>query len=225
LLAARVAVHLPGWDVGSATLAGQGALAGAVARLGPEGLVYPLFMACGWFTRTHLPARMAGAGGAGWRILPPFGCDAGVQALVVTLVQEAAAARGLAPADTAVLLAAHGSFRSPAPAQIADAVAARIAAAGFGRAGAAFIDAAPQIAAATGFGAASLCLPFFAAAGGHVTDDIPQALAEAGFGGQLLPPVGLDARVPGLIAQALRAAQDDPARACCGVICAAQQRA
>nr|WP_152828483.1 cobalamin biosynthesis protein CbiX [Fertoeibacter niger] len=221
LLAARVAGHLPGWQVGSATLAGPGALAAAVAQLGPAGLVYPLFMACGWFTRTHLPARLAGAGGAGWHILPPFGCDAGVQALAVTIVQESAAARGLAPADTSVLLAAHGSFRSPAPAQIADAVAARIAAAGFGRAEAAFIDQSPQIAGAVGFGAASLCLPFFAAGGAHVSDDIPQALAACGFGGHLLPPVGRDSRVPGLIARALQDRQENPALACAGTVCAA----
>ena len=28
------------------------------------GLVYPMFMADGWFTQTHLPARLAAAGGA-----------------------------------------------------------------------------------------------------------------------------------------------------------------
>jgi len=33
---------------------------------------------------------------------------------------------------------------------------------------------------------------------------LPQALAEAGFGGRFLPPLGLDARVPSLIAAALR---------------------
>jgi sirohydrochlorin ferrochelatase len=54
------------------------------------------------------------------------------------------------------------------------------------------------------FGPGALCLPFFAARGGHVIDDLPEALAEAGFSGRLLDPVGLDSRVPGLIAAALR---------------------
>jgi len=120
------------------------------------------------------------------------------------LATEAAAAQGRTPAQTDVLLAAHGSFRSSAPADVAKAVAHLIKRAGFARAEAFFIDQEPRIATATGFGAGSVCLPFFAAEGGHVTDDLPQALGEAGFGGLLLPPLGLDARVPGLIAAALQ---------------------
>ena len=118
--------------------------------------------------------------------------------------EEAAAAQGRAAAQAEVLLAAHGSFRSSAPSEVAQAVAQRLKRAGFARAEAFFIDQEPRIATATGFGAGSVCLPFFAAEGGHVTDDLPQALAEASFGGQLLPPLGLDARVPSLIAAGLR---------------------
>ena len=178
-------------------------LAAAVAGH-PQGMVYPMFMAGGWFPMTELPRRMAAAGGMDWAYLPPFGLDERVQALVVTLAQEAAAAQGRTPAQTDVLLAAHGSFRSAAPSEVAQAVAKRLKAAGFARAEAFFIDQEPRIATATGFGAGSVCLPFFAAEGGHVTDDLPDALAEAGFRGLLLPPLGLDARVPSLIAAALQ---------------------
>jgi sirohydrochlorin ferrochelatase len=208
-LAARVAGHLPGWTVLSATLAAEGALAAAVERAGGrEVVVYPLFMADGWFTQTHLPARLAAAGATGARQLAPFGLDPEVQALTVTLAREAAVADGLDPAHCEVLLAAHGSMRSEAPARVAQAMAEMIrAAGGFARAEAAFIDQAPQIATiARTMGPASLCLPFFAARGGHVIDDLPEALSEAGFGGRVLPPVGLDARVPTLIAAALRRA-------------------
>lgn len=215
-LAAAVAGHLPGWHVGSATLAEPGALAEAIAAAGPEGLVYPLFMACGWFTRTHLPARLAAAGGAVWRVLRPFGCDEGVKALAVAQALEAV----VEPRAARVLVAAHGSGRSAAPSAIAEDMAARLVAAGFAGAAAAFIDQSPQIAAATGYGAGDLCLPFFAAEGGHVTDDLPRALAQARFAGRLLPAVGLDPRVPGLIAAALRATQADPGAPCRGVICA-----
>jgi sirohydrochlorin ferrochelatase len=52
-------------------------------------------------------------------------------------------------------------------------------------------------------GGAGVCLPFFAAEGGHVSDDIPAALGQAGFTGRILPPVGLDARMPGIIAAAI----------------------
>jgi sirohydrochlorin ferrochelatase len=201
-LAAQVAAHLPGWQVGSATLAAPGALAQAVARLGPRGVVYPLFMACGWFTGTHLPDRMAAVGGAGWRVAVPFGCTPAIQQLAVTLVREALTG----PADkTDLILAAHGSGRSPAPAVIATFVAARIQQVlGLRRVTAAFIDQAPKIADLRDFGPTSICLPYFAAGGGHVTEDIPQALVDAGFLGRLLPPLGLDRRNAAIIAEVLR---------------------
>ena len=201
-LAAKVAAELPGWRVLSATLAKPGALAAALAGQAP-GLLYPMFMAGGWFPMVELPRRMVEAGGAGWTYLPPFGIDPGVQDLGVTMVVEAAAGRALA--EMSVLLAAHGSFRSSAPSEVANGFALRLLSAGFARAEAYFIDQEPRIATARGFGAGSICLPFFAAEGGHVVEDLPAALAEAGFGGVVLPALGLDSRVPGLIASALRA--------------------
>ncbi len=201
-LAAQVASHLPGWQVLSATLATPGALAAAVAGRS-QGFVYPMFMAGGWFPKTELPRRMAEAGAIDWDYLPPFGLDLAVQALAHTLLTEAATRIKRALSETEVLLAAHGSFRSAAPAQVAQALAFGLKAKGFARAEAFFIDQDPRIATASGYGPAAVCLPFFAAEGGHVTDDLPGALAEAGFQGHVLPPLGLDPRVPGLIAAAL----------------------
>jgi sirohydrochlorin ferrochelatase len=76
------------------------------------------------------------------------------------------------------------------------------------RVAAGFIDQSPQLASLTGFGTGAVCLPFFAAEGGHVADDIPAALAEAGFQGRILPPVGLDPRVPALIAAAITTSRE-----------------
>jgi len=203
-LAARVAAHLPGWQVMGATLASASALPRAVARAeGRAMVVYPLFMADGWFTQTHLPERLTAAGAGQVTLLAPFGLDPAVQDLTLDLARGAAAAGA-----TGLLLAAHGSFRSPAPAAVARAMAAKIAAAtGLQRVETGFIDQQPRIAeVARDLGPAAACLPFFAARGGHVIDDLPRALAEAGFTGVLMDPVGLDLRVPGLIAAALRAA-------------------
>lgn len=207
-LAAKVQSLMPEARVMSATLAEDGALAAAVAVLGPNLRVYPMFMAGGWFTRTHLPERLAAAGAPEARVLPPFGLDGAVQALAVTVAREAAALLGSAPGDLPVLLAAHGSFKSPAPAEVAETVAGRLRSeGGFARVEAAFIDQSPRIVeAVAGFPEGALVLPFFAARGGHVVDDLPQALEEAGFRGTVLPPLGLDPRVPGLIRRALRAA-------------------
>ena len=198
-LARAVGAHLPDWQVSSATLADRQALAHAIT--GVHGTVYPMFMSGGWFTATHLPDRLAAAGGGGWRILAPFGLDPLVQELAVTIAQEATS--GLPSPQ--VLLAAHGSFRSAAPSAVAYAMVDLLEAAGIAHARAGFIDQSPRIAeVARGFGANAVCLPFFAANGGHVIDDLPEALAQARFAGRQLPPLGLDPRVPGLIAQALR---------------------
>lgn len=202
LLAQAVAAHLPGWIITSATLADAAALPGAVT--GETGFVYPMFMADGWFTATHLPQRLASAHAADWRILAPFGLDPDVQALTVKIALDATANAS----NAEVLLAAHGSFRSDAPSEVAYAMVRHLQAAGLGHVEAGFIDQMPRISdVARNFGPNAICLPFFAANGGHVTDDLPQALANGGFAGRLLPPVGVDPRVPGLIAHALQSAQ------------------
>lgn len=195
-LAVRVEALLPGWSVGAATLAEEGAVARAVAgRSG--GVVFPMFMAGGWFTKAQIPARLAEAGASvgdgGWTVLEPFGCDPAVHDLCVTLVREAGAGE--------VILAAHGSFKSPAPSDIARHVAGRIAGEAGAEVAVGFIDQEPRLATLVGRG--GVCLPFFAAEGGHVGEDVPSALAEAGFAGSILPPVGSDARVPGIIAAAI----------------------
>jgi sirohydrochlorin ferrochelatase len=199
VLGAAVALHLPGRQVQTATLAAPGRLAAALTELGPGGRVYPLFMAGGWFTRVHLPGRLALAGAQGWRVLEPMGCDPDVHELAVKIVAEAGDVGS-------VILAAHGSGQSPVPADIANHVAGLIGARlGRARCEAAFIDQAPRLADLKELGAEAICLPFFAASGGHVNIDIPEALAEAGFGGRILPALGLDARLPALIAAAVLA--------------------
>lgn len=222
-LAAAVGGHLPEWRVLSATLAAHGALAEAVNQAGTAGgLVFPMFMADGWFTRQHLPERLTkacdaalfgsgtcdrqgcdgAAGCARWRVLPPFGLEKTVQDLALRVLHEA----GVPPGGE-VLLAAHGSSRSSAPSDVAHAVAARLKhGLQLSRSEAAFIDQMPRLSDVSGFGAEAVCLPFFAAGGEHVTDDLPEALTQAGFAGRTLPPLGRDARVPGVIAAALRAA-------------------
>lgn len=191
-LAARVRVLMPGWRVAAATLAEPGAMARAVAgRAG--GVVFPMFMAGGWFTRVQIPGRLAEAGSDGWEVLEPFGCDPAVHDLCVSLVRETG--------EGEVILAAHGSFKSPAPSDIAAHVAGRIASETGAKVATGFIDQEPRLETLTG--RAGVCLPFFAAEGGHVSDDIPVALAKAGFQGRILPPVGSDARVPAIIAAAI----------------------
>ncbi len=199
-LGLAVAGVLAGRQVATATLAAPGALGSALARLGPGGRVYPLFMAGGWFTRVHLPKRLREAGAQDWQVLEPMGCDPAVQDLAVQIVAE------VGMVDQ-VILAAHGSGQSSVPSDIAHHLAGLITARLGLQVQVGFIDQTPRLADLRGHGPGAICLPFFAASGGHVTTDIPDALAQAGFQGRLLPALGLDARLPGLIAAAVTADQ------------------
>jgi sirohydrochlorin ferrochelatase len=217
-LAARVARLAPlRAGIGAATLAQDGALAAALAQLGPRGLVFPMFMAGGWFTRVALGQKLQEAGAQlgpqGWQILEPFGCEPQTHDLARDIIAEALSGQDIARSE--VLIAAHGSFKSAAPSDVAYALARRLAGdLGLARAQAAFIDQSPRLADAEDFGAGAICLPFFAAKGGHVSEDIPAALAQARFGGRVLPPLGAHPDVPALIAAALARAVPVCAQSC-----------
>ena len=205
-LAARVAVLLPGWRVRGVTLAAPGRLEAAVVELGGP-IVYPFFMAGGWFTKVELPRRLAAAGSDGLSVRAPFGESAAVTKLAVDAAVSEAARQGWRSDEVSLVLAAHGSGRSRVPAEAAGRVAAAVRAAGrFAEVRLGFIEEEPSVAAvAAGLGDRALCLPLFVARWGHVVTDVPEALAEAGFKGVLLPPVGCRNEVPELIAAALRA--------------------
>ncbi|WP_299843775.1 CbiX/SirB N-terminal domain-containing protein [uncultured Paracoccus sp.] len=200
-LAARVAEHDPGCTVAGATLAMPGALA-AVVDAGS--LIYPMFMAEGWFTRKQLPKKLAEAGAPDARILPPFGIDPALPGLIVAKARAAAAAVGWSPAETTLLLSAHGSQVSQASFTITTAIADQIAP-HFSRVVTGFVEQEPFITdAARGLDRA-VHLPLFALRAEHVTDDLPAALDRAGFNGPRLDPIGLAPEVPSLIAAAIRA--------------------
>lgn len=204
-IAARVETRLSGWQVRAATLAAPGALEQAIEGA-PAPVIFPFFMADGWFIRTALPDRLAKAGASGARVLTPFGLLPEVHALATTAVVEAAMSRGWLIEETVLLLAAHGSGRSPYPAEAAARTADSIAAtAAFAAIRTGFLEEAPDLAeAARGTGMRTVCLPLFVARWGHVADDIPEALRRAEFSGVLLPPLGTMAKVPSLIAAAIR---------------------
>lgn len=199
-LAAAVAAHVPPeMAVAGATLAAPGALAAAVT---PGCVIYPMFMAEGWFTGRELPRRLAEVV-ADAQVLRPFGTAPALPGLCIDKVRQAAQLAGWRPDQTSVLLAAHGSQVSQSSAKGADTMAALIAP-HFARVVTGFVEQEPFLAdAARGLGAQSICLPFFALRAEHVTDDLPQALDRAGFTGIRLDPIGLAPEVPGIIAASL----------------------
>lgn len=203
MLAEAVQDHARGWRVAGATLAGQGSLEAAV-RGAPDAVVYPFFMAEGWFTRTTLPRRLAAAGAMQPRQLPCFGHAPELPRLTARAAMDGAKAAGLDPRATTLLLAAHGSEVSRASAEGARAMAALLGRlASFKAVVTGFVEEEPFIREVARGLAPALCLPFFALRAGHVAGDVPEALAEAGFRGPLLPAIGEHDEVPQIIAAAL----------------------
>jgi sirohydrochlorin ferrochelatase len=201
-LALRVSSLLPGWTVRGATLASHGSLQQALHGLATP-MVFPFFMAEGFFTRDVLPRRLKAAEGNP-RQLPAFGSDPAIPVLASGAAMTGAGKAGLLPEETVLLLAAHGSQISPASRiaamglaqQLASSLPFRIVVTGF-------IEEQPFLADAARGLSPALCLPLFTLNAGHVVKDVPEALAAAGFQGPVLSPIGQHHAVPRLIASAL----------------------
>lgn len=202
-LADRVARLLPDWQIRGATLAMPGALEAAVTAL-PDALIYPWFMAEGWFTRTLLPRRLKAAGLDTPRQLPAFGHDPALAALLARTATKAALAHDL-PETATLLLAAHGSQVSRASATRTEELAAELRRLTRFHVVTGFVEEAPFLTDAARIDRPALCLPLFATRAGHVAQDVPEALAKAGFTGPLLPAIGEHPEAPRLVAATLAA--------------------
>lgn len=201
-LAARVQALMPGWTIRGATLACPRSL----SALQGVGLVFPHFMADGWFVRSETPRRLADAGVGEVRMTAPLGLDPGLPALGARLARQAAADVGIDPATATLVVAGHGSGKSRKPAEATREFAAVLAeTAGFASVVTGFIEEPPFLGDLDPKGPA-VCLPFFATNGGHTTGDIPEAWAGRG---PIAPPIGTVDGVAELIVAALLGAAGD----------------
>ncbi|MCF3595364.1 cobalamin biosynthesis protein CbiX [Rhodobacteraceae bacterium LMO-12] len=201
-LATKVAHHLPGWRIEGTTLANPGAFEAALGRV-ENPLIYPFFMARGWFTETHLIKRI---GDHPAHVLPPTGVDPALPDLFADILRAVLAQRDWDAGDTTLLLAAHGS-KSLRPASSESAlVTAKLLGhvLGFRRTVTGFIEQPPYLGETARDLGQAICLPFFAMKAGHVLTDLPQALAEAKFDGPVLPVLAQASGLPALIANSLR---------------------
>lgn len=204
-VAEACAKHLPGWEVRSATLSMPGRLEQVVQG---GAVIYPFFMAQGWFTGKVLPRRLEGKS---YRMACPFGLDAALPGLAAASLASELASRGWGAEASSVLLAAHGSARGPKAAEAAESFADKLARSlPVREIRCGYVEQEPSISAtARTLPAQTLCLPFFAQSGDHVKGDVPEALEAAGFQGALLPVSGTLPGVPALIAEAIRRSAED----------------
>lgn len=81
-------------------------------------IVYPLFLADGYFIRTRLAQLVADAQSLGStrtiRVQPPLGLDPALAYLIAGKVAETARLRGFVAAETTIVLLAHGSTKDAA---------------------------------------------------------------------------------------------------------------
>ncbi|MGH1353458.1 MAG: CbiX/SirB N-terminal domain-containing protein [Thalassovita sp.] len=202
-LAAKVNAALPEWDIRGATLAAEGALDAAIDALNAP-LIYPYFMAEGYFTGRVLAPKSKSRG---LTQLRPFGVDPHLADCAEAELQAILLTNNWNAGDTALLVAAHGSAVSRTSANSTHAMAGTLhARMGFLRTRTGFIEEPPHVQdMARGLGQA-ICLPFFALNAGHMLDDMPQALGAANFTGHRLPAMIDWASTPRLIADCLERA-------------------
>ncbi|WP_137699329.1 CbiX/SirB N-terminal domain-containing protein [Marimonas lutisalis] len=205
-LATLVSASLTGWTVRGATVAAPGAVEQAIAEL-ERPLVYPFFMAPGWFVDVCLPKRLGPRIG---KILAPLGCDPELPALVRNKLLDTLSAKELTARETSLVLAAHGSPRHPENGQAVRQFASTLKSQLNPRCvNLGFIEEPPYLKDVARIEEPAICVPFFAAEAGHVTQDIPEALSEAGFEGSVLPPLIKYHGLADLIAKSLARARCD----------------
>lgn len=185
---AAIQAAIPGSTIRSATLAAPGKLEEKLSQMEDGGVIYPLFMADGWFVRTALIKRISDAAlNVVVSIMPPYGLSPKLPEVAALHVQRAMAETG----TEKLLIVAHGSAFGDAPAASARLFTERLQAElpevqmDLG-----FLEQDPSIGdKAKALGAGTICLPFFAMAGDHVRLDVPAALKAGGFEGPIMPSI------------------------------------
>lgn len=193
-----------GAKVRGATLAKKGALEEAVRGFHAP-LVFPHFMADGWFVSTNLQNRLGQSGLDSWTTLPPLGLTPGLPHLAHRRLTDRMLEAELPPGRTTLVLAAHGSPSDPRPAEATKRFGKALQETGlFSEVRLGFVDEEPALEEAARVDGPALVLPFFAAQAGHVLNDLPEALEAARFTGPVLEPIGTWEEIPDLIAKTLK---------------------
>ncbi|WP_424942681.1 sirohydrochlorin chelatase [Aliiroseovarius crassostreae] len=186
--AARIQAAVPDHVIRSATLAAPGKLEESLACMADGGVIYPLFMADGWFVRTALINRISDAAlDIVVSIMPPYGLSTRLPKIAANHVRKAMGETG----NDKLLIVAHGSAFGDAPAASARLFMERLQAElPDTRMELGFLEQEPSIGdKAKALGDGAICLPFFAMMGDHVKLDVPAALKMGGFEGPVLPSI------------------------------------
>lgn len=208
--AANAAAELPHIAVAAGVLSGEPALEAALADVaqrtaGPI-LLYPFFMAPGYFVNVKIPERLVDAGlSQRCRVLPPFGIEAPLPNIIHDKAKAAADGIGVPAAKARLLLVGHGSKVARASAEVTEAVAACLAGmGGFARIDTAFLEEAPFLDEALADNTSpTVVVGFFNGDGLHAAEDVPKAIGRFDGAIAYTGPVGAYPEVSALIARSI----------------------
>lgn len=212
--AKAVAAVLPETPVAAGVLSGLPTLEAALGKVANSGagliLVYPYFMAAGFFVGSKIPKRLAEAGyGGRCRVLAPLGADPGLPSLIMRKAVDVAQTElKMDHGACRLLLAGHGSKVSRASAEATEAVAAELRAMGrFGSVVTAFLEEAPFLGDVVVADAVpTVIVGFFNGDGLHAGEDVPEAMEAAIGPVAYTGAIGGMPEVAGLIANAIEIA-------------------
>lgn len=216
--AENTAAELPHVAVAAGVLSGEPALEAAlwdVARrtAGPI-LLYPFFMAPGYFVNVKIPKRLADAGLAErCRMLTPLGLEGPLPAIIRDRAKAAADDIGIAAAQARLLLVGHGSKVARASAATTEAVAACLRElGGFARVETAFLEEAPFLDDVVPADVRpTIVVGFFNGDGLHAAEDVPEAIGKFDGAIAYTGPVGAFSEVSRLIVRSIAEAVERPA--------------
>lgn len=177
-------------------------------------LVYPFFMADGYFSRQVVPRRIRAAGlDARCRVLQPLGLDPGLPELILAEALATAAGAGLDPAASRLLLVGHGSKGARASIRATEEVAARVAIGGrFQSVETAFLEEPPFLDdMLVGRRPPTVVVGFFSGDGLHAAEDVPEAIAAMAANAVYTGAIGSKPGIDNLIVAAVLAATGERA--------------
>lgn len=207
---------MPMLPVAAGVLSGEPSLETAAAAVagctaGPI-LIYPFFMAAGYFVNVKIPKRLDDAGlTRRCRVLTPLGAAPRLPALIHARAEATARLLGVAAGSCRLLLVGHGSKVARASAEATEMVAARLRELGsFATVATAFLEEAPFLDDVVGSDdRPTVVVGFFNGDGLHAAEDVPEAITS--FVGPIAytGPVGAFAEVSSLIADTISDAVHD----------------
>lgn len=206
--------ELTGLTVLTGMLKGEPTLEEAVSKAATTGasriVVYPLFMADGYFVKKVRERASAVITSPELVVLAPLGIDPALADILVDEAVSLAQQENIETSGARLLIVGHGSKLGPASASATRKVAARAALARrFASVSTAFLEEEPFLEdALRASKTPTVVAGFFFGDGMHAAEDVPEAIAETGANAVYTGAIGDSPAIARLIATALVTSSD-----------------